>query len=336
MTVRPPLELSPITYPQFVVDLSLHQRVIELLNQQPPLPQNMPIDPQHPLAQCVKLMLQHLVVQHQALLQMGQQIGDSMKQLYDFNTETTKQLVINNGNMHHVMASLNNVYAWENTALAELKGQYRKALDLEEKCLHLHNMQQKHHASLEQLQAQMQLAHTDLYKACEVIAGLQTQLEAAGQAVTELRGRTSRVEAECEVLKQHVAKAEGIQAEQQQSIEALSNQAMPAAAASEIMAQVQNEHMGMLQQLQERMTERLEAEVETDAAWRENADMVTIALRDQLTEAQEEIEILRASVEGLRQDMAENMPNKERAPTHESSGHRVHFWPTAPGGRVQR
>ena len=70
--------------------------------------------------------------------------------------------------------------------------------------------------------------------------------------------------------------------------------------------------------------------MEADSAWRENADMVTIALREQLTEAEEELETLKATVEGLRQDLCESLSEKHRNPG--SSGPRVHFRPSAPEG----
>ena len=172
------MELAPVRYPTFTLDLSQHLQILERLNKTPSH-DNFQVDPHNPLADCLKYIIQQLLEQRQGIIHIGQQYTENLQQVQRFNTELVRQLLNTHENMNRAHNTLFEVNQWQTQAMVELGKQHHHLENLDTKCKFLHDACHDDHSTLTLLQTQMHQALEDIQLLHRHNSSLQARVDAA-------------------------------------------------------------------------------------------------------------------------------------------------------------
>ena len=131
LMVRQPMELAPVLYPQFKLDLSHNTRVLERLNDPDKPTPIFTIDKHNPLASCIYHLMEQSCLHKTAITQLGTHLMENLQQLQNFHGELMRQLLTSHENMQRAKHTLVEINEWQNTAMQEMNNRYNHTDALE-------------------------------------------------------------------------------------------------------------------------------------------------------------------------------------------------------------
>ena len=121
------------------------------------------------------------------------------------------------------------------------------------------------------------------------------------RGVVSLQDRATRLEADCEVLRKHIAAAESLQLEQQLNIESLLAQAVPKATVEQLMERIHSELLAMVHKLEEDLSLKYDDEIAADAEWRANFEMHAIGVEKQMGTQKDTLTAFEMTLQEMRE-----------------------------------